>query len=87
MHIYVVISTIMLLLFLFEQTTQNRIIRKYIFFVASFLAVGLLAFRGTDVGGDTYPYCGYLLVKEDTMAHGRLTTHLKLVSYGCVDYL
>lgn len=63
MHIYVVISTIMLLLFLFEQTTQNRIIRKYIFFVASFLAVGLLAFRGTDVGGDTYPYCGYFTGK------------------------
>lgn len=59
MHIYAVISTIMLLLFLLEQKTKNNKLRMILFYFASFLAVGLLAFRGNDVGGDTINYCNY----------------------------
>lgn len=59
MHIYVVISIVMLLLFLLEQSTKNNKSRMILFYFASFLAVGLLAFRGNDVGGDTIHYCGY----------------------------
>ncbi|WP_296259358.1 EpsG family protein [uncultured Phocaeicola sp.] len=59
MHIYVIISIVMLLLFLLEQAAKNNKLRMILFYFASFLAVGLLAFRGNDVGGDTIHYCGY----------------------------
>lgn len=63
MHIYVVISIVMLLLFFMEQSTKNNKLRMALFYVASFLAIGLLAFRGNDVGGDTISYCGYFTGK------------------------
>lgn len=63
MHIYVVISIVMLLLFLVEQKTKNSKLRMVLFYLASFLVVGLLAFRGNDVGGDTIHYCGYFTGK------------------------
>ena len=63
MHIYVVVSIVMLILFLVEQNTKNGKLRMTLFYVASFLAVGLLAFRGNDIGGDTISYCGYFTGK------------------------
>lgn len=63
MHIYAVISITMLLLFLLEQNTKNNKLRMALFYLASFLAVGLLAFRGNHVGGDTVSYCGYFTGK------------------------
>lgn len=59
MHIYVVVSAIMLILFLLEQHFKKGRFRMFLFALASFIAVGLLAFRGNDVGGDTISYCGY----------------------------
>lgn len=63
MHIYVVVSIVMLMLFLMEQSTKNGNLRNVLFCVASFIVVGLLAFRGDDVGGDTINYCGYFTGK------------------------
>lgn len=59
MHIYAVISLLFVILFLIEQKSNNQQLRNRLFYFASFIAVGLLAFRGTDVGGDTISYCGY----------------------------
>lgn len=59
MNIYVVVSALMLILFLLEQNSKSRAFRTFLFLFGSFLAVGLLAFRGNDVGGDTISYCGY----------------------------
>lgn len=63
MHIYVVVSAVMLILFLLEQSSKNGKFRMFLFALASFIAVGLLAFRGNDVGGDTISYCGYFTGK------------------------
>lgn len=108
MHIYAVVSIIMVVLFIIEQNSHKRKPRnlrgtlgadggplrvnnaeernrsqlnngiklgnkkhnnplpiyhsgvgKFLFIFAAFLLVGLLAFRGIDVGGDTPHYCGY----------------------------
>ena len=45
-------------MFILEQNS-NLQTRKVLFYVASFIVVSLLAFRGNDVGGDTISYCGY----------------------------
>lgn len=58
MHIYSIVSIILLLIFILEQNSSPRI-RKKIFYISSFIVVSLLAFRGNDVGGDTVDYCGY----------------------------
>lgn len=58
MHIYSIVSIILLLMFILEQNS-NLQTRKVLFYVASFIVVSLLAFRGNDVGGDTISYCGY----------------------------
>lgn len=59
MHIYAVISLLFVVLFLIEQSSNNQQLKNRLFYFASFVAVGLLAFRGSDVGGDTIHYCGY----------------------------
>ena len=58
MHIYSIVSIILLLMFILEQNSSLRI-KNRLFYIASFIVVSLLAFRGNDVGGDTINYCGY----------------------------
>ena len=65
MHIYSIVSIILLLMFILEQNSSLRI-RKMLFYIASFIVVSLLAFRGNDVGGDTINYCGYFSGKGGT---------------------
>lgn len=59
MNIYVVISIVLFVFFIIEQYSSNEKTNKYLFYIGSFLVVGLLAFRGDTVGGDTDDYCGY----------------------------
>lgn len=58
MHIYSIVSIILLLMFILEQNSSLRI-KNRLFYIASFIVVSLLAFRGNNVGGDTIDYCGY----------------------------
>ncbi len=59
MNIYIVVALLMLLFFLIEQGTRDENIKKILFYLGSFIVVGLLAFRSEYIGGDTYNYCGY----------------------------
>lgn len=63
MHIYSVVSIAFYLLFLIEQNSNSSKFRGKLFYVAAFISVALLAFRGIDVGGDTLHYCGYFTGK------------------------
>lgn len=59
MNIYIVISIILLFFFLIEQYTYSEKLNRYLFYLGAFLVIGLLAFRGDTVGGDTDDYCDY----------------------------
>ena len=65
MHIYSIVSIILLLMFILEQNSSLRV-KNRLFYIACFIVVSLLAFRGNDVGGDTIDYCGYFSGKGGT---------------------
>lgn len=57
--IYFTISVILVVLLIFDLTTNNKREKNLFFFLGTIFVVGLLAFRGTYIGGDTPAYCGY----------------------------
>ena len=63
MNIYIIVSIFLFVLFLIEQGYKEEKSKDSLFYIGSFVVISLLAFRGTNVGGDTQNYCGYFMGK------------------------
>ena len=57
--IYFTVSVLLVLLLILDLDTKNKRDKNALFSIGTILVVGLLAFRGTYIGGDTPAYCGY----------------------------
>lgn len=59
--IYIIYILFFTFLLLKEKGNTNFELRKRRFYIGSFFFLALFAFRGENVGGDTYEYCRYFM--------------------------
>ena len=57
--IYFCVSLLLIIFFILDTCTVKLRNNKMLFYLGAVLVTGLLAFRGTYIGGDTPAYCGY----------------------------